>query len=402
MLTIPTQFQAFRGVLLGILCISTIINSWSGEWVINKSIFIFGIYCVFCSIFFIGYGVLNDTPGALSVITVFVLWPIVYIYLMGNDFCEKQYLNYIKTIIIGSVAVCLIEILALSEGYGLINFGVLDFFDGSIGIYEGRTELFLMNSATLIYSMPMSLCILMMPNNLNRLTKNWNILNTLSIFLSLLCISMIGRRSILVVVMISPILILVVFKISLIKINIEINKIILYSGIFIILIFFVFYYFDLDLNVFIVDFFQAFGFDSSSSDRRSSGVRGEQFFALIEGWMMQPILGYGHGAGVATSVRSSEAPWTYELTYIALLFQVGILGFLIYFFAILWYLVKSIILVRVDRSTAFLILPLLVGSIEFLIASATNPYLLKFDYLWTIFFSVAVLNFYLLHRKQKT
>jgi len=117
---------------------------------------------------------------------------------------------------------------------------------------------------------------------------------------------------------------------------------------------------------------------------------------------MQPILGYGHGAGVATSVRSSEAPWTYELTYIALLFQVGILGFLIYFFAILWYLVKSIILVRVDRSTAFLILPLLVGSIEFLIASATNPYLLKFDYLWTIFFSVAVLNFYLLHRKQKT
>jgi hypothetical protein len=401
MLVIPTQFQMFRGVMLGILCISTIINALSKKWIICKSILIAGVFSIVCSLFFTGLGFLNNTPGALSVVPVFVLWPLVYIFLMGNIFSHNNLVNYIKTIIVGSITVCFIEFLVLSEGYGLINMGILEFFTGSIGIYEGRTEIFLMNSATLIYSLPMSLCIFLMPKNLNPFGKKWNALNLFSILISILCILMIGRRAMLVIAFISPIIILIIFKISNINIKIKIINILFFLTLLILFICFIFYYFDLNLDIFANDFLQAFGFDSSSTDRRSSGIRGEQFFALIEGWMHQPILGFGHGASIATSVRDIDTPWAYELTYISLLFQVGILGLSIYFSAVLWYLVKSIIIVRGDAGAAFLILPPLVGSIEFLIASATNPYLLKFDYLWTIFFSVMILNFYLVHRYQR-
>lgn len=401
MLVVPTQFQIFRGFILSILCISTIFSALSGKWIISKSILIAGIFCIICSIFFIGFGFLNNAPGAFSVITVFVLWPVVYIFLIGNIFTKNILVNYLKTIITGSIVVCFVEILVLCEGYGLFNAGILDFFNGNIGLYEGRTELFLMNSATLIYSLPMSLCIFLIPKDLNLLEKKWNTLNKISIFISIFCILMIGRRAMLVIALISPIIIILLFKISHVEKNIKIKNIVF----FLILIFLfsclVFYYFDLDFEIYTNDFFQAFGFDSSSTDRRSSGVRGEQFYALMEGWMQKPFFGFGHGAGVATSVRDIDTPWAYELTYIALLFQVGILGFCIYLLAVLWYLLKSILIVKADMSSAFLILPPLAGSISFLIASATNPYLLKFDYLWTIFFPVLILNYYLVHGCQR-
>lgn len=401
MLVVPTQFQIFRGLILSALCASTIFSAFSGKWNISKSILISGIFCIICSIFFIGFGFLNNAPGALSVITVFVLWPVVYIFLIGNIFTNRILINYIKTIIVGSIVVCFIEILVLCEGYGLFNAGILDFFNGNIGLYEGRTELFLMNSATLIYSLPMSLCIFLMPKDLNLLEKKWNTLNIINIYISIFCILMIGRRAMLVIALMAPIIILLLFKISYVKTNIKIGNLLYFLILVFLFVCFIFYYFDLDFDIYTNDFFQAFGFDVSSTDRRSSSVRGEQFYALMEGWMQQPFFGFGHGAGVATSVRDIDTPWAYELTYIALLFQVGILGFCIYLFAVLWYSLKSILIVRAHMSSAFLILPPLSGSISFLIASATNPYLLKFDYLWTIFFPVLILNFYLLHGHQR-
>lgn len=43
-----------------------------------------------------------------------------------------------------------------------------------------------------------------------------------------------------------------------------------------------------------------------------------------------------------------------------------------------------------------LMLPLLVGLTCFLIANATNPYLLKFDYMWVIFLPLAIINRFLI------
>jgi hypothetical protein len=55
-----------------------------------------------------------------------------------------------------------------------------------------------------------------------------------------------------------------------------------------------------------------------------------QYKSLIEGWLKSPLIGSGVGA-VASYVRSDEQPWSYELYFISILFQQGIIGFFMYF-----------------------------------------------------------------------
>jgi O-antigen ligase len=138
------------------------------------------------------------------------------------------------------------------------------------------------------------------------------------------------------------------------------------------------------------------GFDFGDSSNLSASARAEQFYALLHGWMDNPLIGSGHGAAAQGSVRSEEQAWAYELSYLALLFQIGLIGSLIYLSALLWTFIKSIRVVRTIPKSAAMILPPLVGLTCLLIANATNPYLAKFDYLWTIFLPVGILNAYLL------
>jgi O-antigen ligase len=111
-------------------------------------------------------------------------------------------------------------------------------------------------------------------------------------------------------------------------------------------------------------------------------------------WSDSPWIGQGLGASASSVTRSEEQPWAYELSYVALLFQTGLLGVIIYSSAVLWIFYKGIRLVRVRPDAGQVILPLLAGLAGFLLANATNPYLSKFDYLWTIFLPVAAINAY--------
>lgn len=125
-------------------------------------------------------------------------------------------------------------------------------------------------------------------------------------------------------------------------------------------------------------------------------ARSSQFAALITGWREHPLLGAGHGA-VASVVRSTEQPWAYELTYLALLFHTGLIGLFVYASGVIWIFwvgVRSI----GCRGADVAIVPVLAGTASFLIANATNPYLEKFDYIWVIFLPVAFLNVWLLRR----
>lgn len=62
-----------------------------------------------------------------------------------------------------------------------------------------------------------------------------------------------------------------------------------------------------------------------SSELTSESARYVQFFSLISLFLQHPILGAGLGAN-AILIRSIEAPYSYELTYVALLAKLGIVG----------------------------------------------------------------------------
>jgi hypothetical protein len=71
-----------------------------------------------------------------------------------------------------------------------------------------------------------------------------------------------------------------------------------------------------------------------------------------------------------------------------------LLGVIVYSSAVLWIFYKGIKLVRLRPDAAQVILPLLAGLAGFLLVNASNPYLSKFDYLWTIFLPVGAINAY--------
>jgi O-antigen ligase len=108
----------------------------------------------------------------------------------------------------------------------------------------------------------------------------------------------------------------------------------------------------------------------------SAGLRETQAPKLWDAFKQNPLLGDGLGAVVRPRfVRDPAAPWSYELTYLQLLFQIGVLG-------LLAALALPLAVVRQglrEAGTGPLRAQPLAGAMAILgilVASATNPYLL--------------------------
>lgn len=137
-----------------------------------------------------------------------------------------------------------------------------------------------------------------------------------------------------------------------------------------------------------------------SGDNESNLARRLQYDALMAGIAAHPLLGNGLGAA-ASYIRSDDQPWAYELSYIALVFQVGLLGFTLYALGVVYLLAHlamfaSSNLPRRERVAAVCYLG---GLVAFLISNATNPYLAKFDYMWVIFIPLGLMRLH--HRPHR-
>jgi hypothetical protein len=138
------------------------------------------------------------------------------------------------------------------------------------------------------------------------------------------------------------------------------------------------------------------GFDFQTSHEPGAVARSQQFKSLIDAWTGSPIIGSGVGAAGASYVRDPSQPWAYELSYVALLYQTGVLGLALYASGMGWIFWTAIRMIRSGHPLGLQVFPVLVGTMAFLVGNATNPYLAKFDYLWVIFLPVAYINLWLL------
>ncbi len=103
--------------------------------------------------------------------------------------------------------------------------------------------------------------------------------------------------------------------------------------------------------------------DESASDRV------DQVAPLIDTWLSAPVLGLGMGSTAAIS-RSDVAPYLYELTYLALLMKMGVVGV---------FLLTAIIAALMVRGAAHgaRVAHIEASVVAFLLACSTNPYLLN-------------------------
>jgi hypothetical protein len=390
MLILPASFQVPRGILLLLLLFLIISNNPFSSFRYDKTLLIIGLINIFFSLIFILNGIVRSTPGAISVSTIFIIWPVLYLYFIGLSDKKSNIVPILNTIIYGGLASAgLIIIFIINNFFGFpINVIYLADSQGfDVFWKDGATELNSMNLATVFYTFIFVLTLLFIPKKYNTLGINKNLIRfTLIVSLFLLFIS--ARRAFWFVCAISPFIILFLFKI--IGIGLRLKRFIIPILVILSVAFTVVVYMAIDNDNLISQFNSSFEFDNPEAE--SNYLRKEQFNALISGWEDNWLIGAGLGASAKGSIRDVKTPWTYELSYIALLFQTGIVGIFIYVSSVFWIIYQSIIVCRKNKYYVSYLLPQITALICFLFVNASNPYLSKFDYLWTIFLPLATLN----------
>jgi hypothetical protein len=110
------------------------------------------------------------------------------------------------------------------------------------------------------------------------------------------------------------------------------------------------------------------GFDP---DGRSAGVRLHQLGRFLTLIQEKPLFGHGLNAYILDYIRNTDQPYTYELEYVALVYQVGILGSLFLGCLVLYFLLRLRNRAKADPLSKVLF----PSSFMFLIIAGTNPML---------------------------
>ena len=122
-----------------------------------------------------------------------------------------------------------------------------------------------------------------------------------------------------------------------------------------------------------------------------------QFDALLRGINDTNGLGAGHGVGVHI-IRSAEHPWRYELTPLATIFRVGIIGFFLLMIPYIYYVaefLKRMSTSGVDSFDTFMFS----GFVAFIVASFTNPYPESFIFQFSLY--IPIVLFEMKYRRQR-
>ena len=119
-----------------------------------------------------------------------------------------------------------------------------------------------------------------------------------------------------------------------------------------------------------------------TSDLTSSSARYVQFFSLLNLFWSHPIFGAGFGAS-ARVIRSIEAPYSYELTYVALLAKLGIVGVILVGGSMLIWLGRSM---RHNPNW----ISVVALALAVVLMTATNPYLINLVGMSIIAFLIAI------------
>lgn len=406
MLFVPTTYRPVKIVLLALALAGAMAPILAtGRVFLHRSIAGWTLLMVLTGMFGVVIGLLNDTPGALRVSTVYVFWPILYTVLATGIRTRSTVDGLMKLLVLATIAIGLYALSFVLHSAGwLPDWLYVEIDQGQlIGFYAGYIEFSLYSVSSLLFLVPFSLAALLTWRHLEHppVSRRWL---WLSLVLGLTTAFLTGRRALWLVIAVSP-FVTFAFYLFLPRRHLRLrarNIVLTATTIGLVgtaLLFSMSYAYGFSLSSALHYVREGFDFEGDVS----AIARQEQFRALLQGWSASPIWGAGHGASAEAfgSLRSGEQPWSYELYYVALLYQTGLLGFAIYSAGVMWIYWMGLKLVRSGHPLGHSMLPLLSGMTCFLIATATNPYLGKFDCLWVIFVPVAIINYWLLNRQAE-
>lgn len=378
-LVFPT---AFPGLKLALLIVPLVLLCLFGSVFNNVNMRLLSLALVFTVVGFGWsiYGYIVGNPGALRVLTVMVVYPVLFVILgmvyQGESEGLKRFFVVVAFVIV---------VLDLTYVFGqmfmpgnilsqLFSYIYLD--AAVVDANEGYVKFTLPNVASMIFLIPFLICYFMSERFSFRILIGLMGLGVL-VLLS-------GRRALLVTVFAGPFIAYILTIGSKSSYRSNFTKVIVIAAIF---TFFGLFFYSLYPDYLIDKMSSIMNFQDNASNLE----RVWQFDSLMTGFWQAPIFGNGAGA-VASYVRTPDMPWAYELFYVSMLFQYGLLGCAVYLWGVALLLAFLIKHVRIKGRSSFEFY-YLAGFISFLLATATNPYLAKFDYMWVIFIPVALLNF---------
>lgn len=394
-LVFPTIFITFKISLLVVL-VSIIM--------IKKDKFTYDFETLFITLIFVTigwlwslYGLFLDNPGAISVITVMGIYPLLFL-IMSFYINFQNIISLRKVLVLITIFIILFQVVFLLSAIQILPQFLYEVIKSINNIEDGFSYsdgfLFfsLPNVSSFIFIIPFFATYLLVSKKIDKIY--------LFIFIStLLLILLTGRRAFFLSFTVSIFYLLMLsFYLRYYISNSSIKKLTKYSLLMFLVLFILVSLTNINLEIYFEKVYSIFDFNNNESNLE----RVYQFNALYEGISNSPFFGNGAGA-VAGYIRSYDQPWAYELSYVALIFQYGMFGFTLYLFGII-YIFYGLIQICKDSAVSIeikeFILAFMTGMISFLVANATNPYLMKFDYMWVIFIPVMIINAYKIEKRK--
>lgn len=402
MINTPLILKPLKATILFLLLFIISHRIYLKKYFINKDIFTIFIITVSASILFSFNGAIKDTDNPLALSTISFIWPSLWFILISGTVNNNILIKIHKIFIYSTYFIAIYILMFILNQLSIIPtwlFLSLEISNQSGFYYDrGQMEFSLLSLASLMFLIPYFYSSVIFEKKISFVKFLFLILITLIFILS-------GRRGLQLAVLIS---FFNIFFFSLFikrkEIKIHIKQVKKKLFLFVIGLLFIIVPYTI-INE-IIDYNKIFeffvdGFDFHNQDNFSSYTRLKVFNSLIEVWQHNPLIGGGYGEH-GDVIRNIKMPWSYELTYVALLVQVGTLGILMYVFSILWIVWQLIIIIKNGNEKYLQIsFSVLIGMLSFLIAASTNSYLTKFDYLWVIFIPVLIINLYKFDQRRK-
>jgi len=386
MIFIPRTGQSWKLIVLSFLFILSALNVIkTGTLRINKKIAIF-LFLHLLYVTFSGFhGLIKSNPGTQDFLRVNLIYYLVLIFILSTFFNQNAFDKSIKTIILSANFVSIYSILLLLVKLQIWPEAYFIYFDitSNVGIHEGYVHLVNTNLSMMIFILPFLITLFLNGFEFYEVSRKQVFF---TIVLAVIATLISGRR----IIWLSFIIPIFYYLLKYDKKKIKEKFKIISTSVVIILIVIIFVFLSsyLSFELMLDRFREAF-------DSEAESIRFIQAKALWRGFLENPLFGSGAGIGVNEFIRSSSAPWIYEMTYNLILFNSGIIGFSIFAASHLYLLTNFYKLkkrkIKIGES-------LFVTYVVVLIASGTNPYFTSsFDFLWFIIFPLM----YFYSKKEK-
>lgn len=390
MLFVPTTYQPLKFSLL-LICLVCIVAA-RPPIRINRRLAAATIILSSVGALEILYGEIRGNQGAFPQITVWVIWPLIFLLLSSAIYTETHLRSLFRVMIAASVAIGLYGCLYTLDFVHRIPkgfyFGGID--QGQKIVYGGgmvAIQLYTFSSSLFLVPFLVALAVTW-PRDRPPVARWYWIY--LGIVLNVAVGVLSGRRALLVGYVLTPVILIVATQVLGTRRAKFVVPAVAFCASAIAAV-----------TVLHVDLAATFTDLTTGNKAIGDEIRIVQFQSLMDGWAEHPIFGAGIGAVARGPVRSIETPWAYELSYMALLFTVGIVGVLIYATAVGDIIRRTVSVARASDESRPWAIPVLAGLASFLVGNATNPYLLRFDSMWVLFLPIAVLNVTAIRRERE-